>query len=114
MNREKILQDLRNVIVNTADIELDEYPDHTIVSNTVTHGDVEVYYKTSHSNTYVEVYNNVHHERDYSNVRDWLEEHLDRYDVLDEVADMITDAEEDEWQAHGFRDAQDYYNYRYH
>ena len=46
-------------------------------------------------------------------VTDYLDEHLDTDDLLSVMIDDLKEAYEDEWQSHGFRDAADYYSWRY-
>lgn len=55
--------------------------------------------------------------KDLSNIEKavtaYLDEHLDDGDLLDAIVDAVRDCYEDEWQSHGFRDAADYYSWRY-
>lgn len=111
--RTELLYKLRERIIENAEIELDEDPDYTEVWSSIYHGDVGIWYHSRHCETIVEVVNDEHPSRDYTNITEWLEDQLQRCDVLDELADKVAEASEDEWQSHGFRDAQDYYNYRF-
>lgn len=111
--REKLLYRLRERIIEEAEVEMDEDPDYIVVTSNIYHGDVGIWYKSRHTETIVEVVNDEHPNRDYTNITEWLEDQLQRCDVLDELADKVAEASEDEWQSHGFRDAQDYYNYRF-
>lgn len=111
--RTELLYKLRERIIENAEIELDEDPDYTEVRSNIYHGDVGIWYHSRHCETIVEVVNDEHPNRDYTNITEWLEDQLQRCDVLDELADKVAEASEDEWQSHGFRDAQDYYNYRF-
>lgn len=111
--REELLYKLRDRIIENAEIELDEDPDYTEVWSNIYHGDVGIWYHSRHKETIVEVINEANTRKELTNVTGWLEEHLQRADVLDELADKVAESSEDEWQSHGFRDAQDYYNYRF-
>lgn len=46
-------------------------------------------------------------------VQDYLDEYLDTQELLDAMIEDIRESYEDEWQSHGFRDAADYYSWRY-
>ena len=46
-------------------------------------------------------------------VQEYLDEHLDTKELADTIYDDIIDGYLDEWQLHGFRDAADYYHWRY-
>lgn len=46
-------------------------------------------------------------------VSDYLAEHLDTQELLDAMTDKMRSDSCDEWQEHGFRDAADYYSWRY-
>lgn len=46
-------------------------------------------------------------------VESYVQEHLDTDDLLSAIKDDIREANEDEWESHGFRDAADYYHWRY-
>lgn len=46
-------------------------------------------------------------------VNDYFEKNFDMKALLDVMEDKVIEAEEDEWTSHGFRNAQDYYNWRY-
>lgn len=46
-------------------------------------------------------------------VEGYLDENLDTYELLGAMLEDIREANEDEWQSHGFRDAADYYSWRY-
>lgn len=113
MDRESLLRRLRDRIIEEAEIETDEDPDYTEVYCNIYHGDVGIWYHSRHRETIVEVINDEHPNREYTNIAEWLEDHLQRVDVLDELADKINEANEDEWESHGFSGAQDYYNYRF-
>lgn len=55
--------------------------------------------------------------KDLSNIEKavtaYLDEHLDDDALMDAILDDVRDCYEDEWQSHGFRDAADYYSWRY-
>ena len=46
-------------------------------------------------------------------MQDYLDEYLDTQELLDAMIEDIRESYEDEWQSHGFRDAADYYSWRY-
>ena len=46
-------------------------------------------------------------------VVEYLNENLSMSDLLSNLLEQIRDATEDEWESHGFRDAADYYSWRY-
>lgn len=46
-------------------------------------------------------------------VQEYVENNLDCECLLDAIEDDIREANMDEWERHGFRDAADYYHYRY-
>lgn len=46
-------------------------------------------------------------------VQDYMDKHLDFQALLDAMTEDLSKANEDEWQSHGFRDAADYYHWRY-
>jgi len=46
-------------------------------------------------------------------VQDYLNENLNTEDLIDAIVEDLREANEDEWESHGFRDASDYYHYRY-
>lgn len=46
-------------------------------------------------------------------VQQYVDEHLDADGILDSIEEDIRYSNADEWESHGFRDAQDYYNWRY-
>lgn len=55
--------------------------------------------------------------KDLSNIEkavtEYLDEHLDDSALMDAMLDDLREANEDEWQRNGFRDAADYYSWRY-
>lgn len=65
-------------------------------------------------NCYIEV---LFEDDDYENlekaVNDYVEKEFDYNDWLSCLEDDVRDNSLDEWQAHGFSDASDYYHYRY-
>ncbi len=46
-------------------------------------------------------------------VQEYVEDNLDCECLLDAIEDDLREASMDEWELHGFRDAADYYHYRY-
>lgn len=114
-NREKVLQGWLDAILDDAEIEADFYGEDITITAHVTQGDVHVYYFSSDRDTYVEVENEDYQDRAYENVCEWLEARLDRESTLAELKERAIQWEEemDEWERHGFRDAADYYRYRY-
>ena len=46
-------------------------------------------------------------------VNDYVEENLDEQSLVSNIMDKEREDNMDEWQWHGFRDAADYYHYRY-
>ena len=46
-------------------------------------------------------------------VKEYVDEHLDDDALLDAMLDDLRECYEDEWESHGFRDAADYYSWRY-
>ena len=46
-------------------------------------------------------------------VQTYMGEHLDTDALIGVMRDKLREASEDEWEAHGFCDAADYYHYRY-
>ena len=46
-------------------------------------------------------------------VLEYLYANISMSDLLSNLLEQIRDASEDEWERHGFRDAQDYYSWRY-
>lgn len=108
--RTELLYKLRERIIEEAEIEVDYYV--TVYSN-IYHNNTGIYFRSDNNETTIEVFNDENPCRDYNNVTDWLEEHLQRDDVLDELKRQIEYATEDEWEAHGFRDEADYLRYRY-
>ncbi len=60
------------------------------------------------------------HEKRYKNldciekaVQEYVENNLDCECLLEAMEDDLREAYADEWEQHGFRDAQDYYSWRY-
>ena len=66
------------------------------------------------SGNYIEV---LFEDDEYENlenaVNDYVEKEFDDNDWLASVQEDVRDNSLDEWQSHGFRDAADYYHYRY-
>lgn len=88
----------------------DQYPDSGYVYFSCNHG---VYlfdcYFNRKGDKEIVVINEKHEDRDYPNLEEFLTANtLDWDDIEPQVEE-----EYDEWNEHGFRDAQDYYNYRY-
>ena len=46
-------------------------------------------------------------------VLEYLYANISMSDLLSNLLEQIRDATDDEWERHGFRDAQDYYSWRY-
>ena len=46
-------------------------------------------------------------------VQEYVENTLDTDDLLDAMEEDLREANMDEWECHGFRDAADYYSWRY-
>ena len=46
-------------------------------------------------------------------VLEYLNENISMSDLLSNLLEQLQDCYEDEWESHGFRDAQDYYSWRY-
>jgi hypothetical protein len=46
-------------------------------------------------------------------VLEYLNANLSMSDLLSNLLEQLRDDTEDEWESHGFRDAQDYYSWRY-
>ena len=46
-------------------------------------------------------------------VLEYLNENISMSDLLSNLLEQLQDCYEDEWESHGFRDAQDYYHWRY-
>ena len=46
-------------------------------------------------------------------VLDYLYANISMSDLLSNLLEQLQDCYEDEWESHGFRDAQDYYSWRY-
>ena len=46
-------------------------------------------------------------------VLEYLNANLSMSDLLSNLLEQLRDATDDEWERHGFRDAQDYYSWRY-
>lgn len=46
-------------------------------------------------------------------VQDYVNANLDTDAMLEAMEEQLRDASMDEWERHGFRDAADYYHYRY-
>ena len=46
-------------------------------------------------------------------VLEYLNANLTMSDLLSNLLEQLQDCYEDEWESHGFRDAQDYYSWRY-
>ena len=44
---------------------------------------------------------------------EYLNANISMSDLLSNLLEQIRDATDDEWERHGFRDAQDYYHWRY-
>lgn len=72
----------------------------------------------AHNNNWLEViieHNNDKH--DLSNLEeaanDYFEKHFDERSLLDAMEEKAIEACEDEWTSHGFRNAADYYHWRY-
>ena len=116
MNRYKVLQGLLEEIIDNAEIEGDFYGEDITITSSFFHGNVSVFYQSTTRDTFIELDNEDYPDREYKYVREWLERNTERTDMLSELKERIRDFEEemDEWKSHGFRDAQDYYNYRYH
>ena len=112
MERQKILQKVLDCIWEEAEVEPDEYQDYAVIRSSFELGNVSVWFYSSHNQTTLELVNNKYPNREYENVTICLEGHLQRDEVLEMASDKLQEAYEDEWQSHGFRDAQDYWNYR--
>lgn len=113
MDYKRILQPICDRLAENAEFETDMGTWEATSSTYV--GDV-LFSARWKSNGLVELVDCLHdvpHDyRDLSNVGDWIEEHLRD---SDDLAELHEDALKpyDEWDEHGFRDAQDYYNYRF-
>ena len=46
-------------------------------------------------------------------IQGYVEKNLDTEELIEVIEDDIREANMDEWECHGFRDAADYYHYRY-
>ncbi len=78
-----------------------DYDGGTIEITTDWHGNTEVMVVPDDENKY---------EQDYSNVIDAI---LAVIPEWEDVRQQCLREQEDEWQSHGFRDAADYYHWRY-
>lgn len=108
--REELLYKLRDRIIENAEIEIDDAPE---ITANIHHNDTSIYFYSGSKETVVEMNNDIYPCREYVNVITWLEEHLQRDDVLQELRTRIMYLNENEWEAHGFSGAADYYHYRF-
>lgn len=108
--RTKLLSRLRERIIENAEIEIDDAP---VIRSSIYHNNTDVYFYSDNNETVVEMNNDIYPCREYVNVINWLEQHLQRADVLEELRTRIQYANENEWEAHGFSGAADYYRYRF-
>lgn len=113
MDYSKRLQPICDTLAKDAVFQLDEGKWEATSSHYV--GDVLFFakWKSNGSVELIDCLHDVPHDcRDLSNVADWVNEHLCSADDLAEMhEDELT--EHDIWDEHGFRNAQDYYNYRF-
>lgn len=66
------------------------------------------------SNDYIEIlFEDDNYENLEKAVNEYVEKEFDDNDWLSQVEDDVRDNSLDEWLQHGFRDAADYYHYRY-
>lgn len=68
--------------------------------------------KDGHYSCEVVICHDIDHGRDSENLTEYLSEALDDCIDWDALGERYQDDTEDEWQAHGFRDAADYWRWK--
>ncbi len=122
MNRQEILNDLKKHVEDYAEVEYSDYYACWTAHSQVYYGDnyFSVWWYADDANDAEvrglievdEIFNNKNQYKVCENIAQWLEENLCEWSEIEkEHEDDMRPY--DYWDEHGFRNAQDYYHYRY-